>query len=127
MFCKVSNGGFFFDSRLGCSPDGLVGSNGAIEIKSADAHIHYDRMVSASFDKTYKWQLICNMKFPSLEWIDFVSYCSDFPEEKRLYIYRLWAAEFEKEFKMVDTRLMEFMALVDEAEVRVRESECIYA
>jgi hypothetical protein len=34
FFCDVDNGGFFDCGDTGCSPDGLVGENGLIEIKS---------------------------------------------------------------------------------------------
>lgn len=126
MFYTVSNGGFFFDDDVGCSPDGIVFDDGLIEIKSADAHIHYDRMVSESFDKTYKWQMLCNMKFTGRDWIDFISYCSDFPQEKKLYIYRLWAKDFKDEFKMIDSRLKEFLGLINEAQKNIERSKCIH-
>jgi hypothetical protein len=124
-FTEVTNGGFFCTDTIGCSPDGLVGNDGVVEIKSAIASIHYERVRKSSFDSTYKWQLIGNMKFTSREWIDFISYCKDFPEGKRLYVYRLWAEQFSNEYSMIDERISDFLVLVDEAKTNINESNYI--
>lgn len=124
-FSDVTNGGFFECGNFGCSPDGLVLDCGAIEIKSAIPSVHYERIRRQSYDSAYKWQLIANMKFPQLEWIDFVSYCSSYVEDKQLFIYRLHARDFREEMRQIDTRLDEFYRLIDEAERNIRFSETI--
>ena len=111
-FCDVTNGGFFELGDEGCSPDGLVGDDGAVEIKSAIPSIHFARIARQSFDPAYKWQLAGNLKLTDREWIDFISYCSAFPEDKRLYVHRSHKADFVEEFKMIDIRLAEFKALI---------------
>lgn len=111
-FCDISNGGFFECNDVGCSPDGLVNDDGLIEIKSAIPSIHYARIVKQSFDSGYKWQLIGNMKITGRKWIDFISYCSSFPADKKLYVYRLHSSNYEKEYSMIDERLEEFRALI---------------
>ena len=63
FFCDIDNGGFFDGGSVGTSPDGLVGDDGLIEIKSAIASIHYARIAKQSFDSTYKWQLVGHLKF----------------------------------------------------------------
>ena len=40
-FCEVTNGGFYEDGDVGCSPDGLVNDDGVIEIKSAIPYIKF--------------------------------------------------------------------------------------
>lgn len=112
-FSKVTNGGFFCNDRIGCSPDGLVGNDGVVEFKSAIASIHYERLRKQAFDSGYKWQLIGNVKFTSRDWIDFGSYCSEFPEGKRLYVYRLWADDYKSEFARIDERTEQFFELVE--------------
>ncbi len=112
-FCEVANGGFFESEFVGCSPDGRVSSDGVVEIKSAIPSIHFDRVNKGTFDSQYKWQLLGNMKFPQKDWIDFISYCSSFPEGKRLYICRLLAKDYQKEFDMIDERIIEFKELVN--------------
>lgn len=123
FFCDVSNGGFFECGDLGCSPDGLVNEDGLIEIKSAEPHIHLERIRKQTFDSAYKWQLIGNMKLTNRDWIDFVSYCKDFPEGKRIYTYRLHAKDFAEEYKMIDIRVAEFRDLIASSKNLILESK----
>lgn len=122
-FCTVSNGGFFCNDFVGCSPDGLVYDDGAIEIKSVIVNVHYANVKRQSVDPAYKWQCIGNLKFTGRKWLDFVSYCSEFPEGKRLYTYRLHADKLQDEFKMLDSRIDEFKALVDSTRKTILESK----
>ena len=112
MFCDVSNGGFFEGDFIGCSPDGLVYSDGVIEIKSVISSVHYSNLKRQSVDPTYKWQCIGNLLFTGRNWLDFVSYCADFPEGKRLYVYRLHADKLADEFEKIQKRVSEFALLV---------------
>lgn len=121
MFTSVKNGGFFYYPDLGCSPDGRI-DDGAIEIKCAIPSVHYERIRKQSYDTAYKWQLVGNMMIPALNWIDFVSFCPDFPEDKRLYVFRLYANQFGEEFEMVNQRLKEFRALIAAAKQTILES-----
>ena len=121
-FCEVGNGGFFELGDVGCSPDGLVSSMGVIEIKSAIPSIHYARIAKGSYDSAYKWQLAGNMKFTGRDWIDFISYCSQFPDDKKLYVYRCHKEDFKKEFEMIDVRLEEFRKLIAESKDKILNS-----
>jgi hypothetical protein len=119
FFCSVSNGGFFEIDDFGCSPDGLVGSDGVIEIKSAIPSIHFARVERQSYDPAYKWQLIGNLMKTGREWIDFISYCSSYPEGNRIYVYRMVGVDFKEEFKMIDKRLDEFRELIEYSKDRI--------
>lgn len=112
FFSEVTNGGFFDLGDIGCSPDGMVGSDGLIEIKSAIPSVHYARIARQSYDPAYKWQIIGNLKFTDRNWIDFISYCSWFPEGKKLYVHRSYESDFVSEFKMIDDRIGEFRELI---------------
>jgi len=112
-FTDVSNGGFYGSDFIGCSPDGLVGADGVIEIKSVIPAIHFATVKRQALDPAYRWQCIGNLKFTGREWLDFVSYCQNFPEGKQLFIHRLIATELEEEFKMIDERVSEFRTLVE--------------
>jgi hypothetical protein len=122
-FHIIENGGFFSDGKIGCSPDGLVGKEGVIEIKSVIPSVHYETIKRGSFDAAYKWQLICNMYFPGREWIDFVSYCADFPEGKKLYTHRMFIADFSDECAKVDERVCEFFNLVNDTKNKILNGE----
>lgn len=120
-FTEVTNGGFFGSDFIGCSPDGLVG-DGLIEIKSVIAPVHFATIKRQNVDPAYKWQCIGNLKFTGLDWIDFVSFCADFPEDKQLFTKRLHANHLDEEFGMIDIRVNEFKALVDETKQLILES-----
>jgi len=113
FFCDVTNGGFFEEGDTGTSPDGLVSTMGMIEIKSALPSVHYSRIAKQSFDSAYKWQLVGHLKFAGRDWVDFVSYCSSFPDDKKLYIHRSYKEDFKEEFAMVDNRIGEFRKLIE--------------
>ncbi len=112
FFCDVSNGGFFDNGKTGCSPDGLVGKPGVIEIKSIIFPAQFLAIERQKYDGKYRWQLAFNLKETKREWIDYVSYCSDFPEDRQLFIQRLTTDDFKEEFENIDIRLEEFFKLV---------------
>lgn len=113
-FCTVSNGGFFGSPFVGCSPDGLVFDSGVIEIKSVIAPVHFANIKRANVDPAYKWQCIGNLKFTGRDWLDFVSYCAEFPEGNQLFTHRIFKDRLSDEFKMIDSRISQFKKLVDE-------------
>lgn len=122
-FCDVLNGGLFRNGDLGCSPDGLVGENGVIEIKSAIPSIHYARIKAQSYDSAYRWQMVQNVSLTEREWIDFVSYCEGFPEGKQLFIKRYYREDYAKEIQQIQTRVSEFRELIEETKLTIINSE----
>lgn len=113
-FTDVNNGGFFDNGFTGCSPDGLIDDDGVAEIKSVIASVQYATLKRGTFDPAYKWQLNFNLKETGREWIDYVSFCQEFPDNRKLIVYRMKKDEQQEEFKMMDARLAEFKKLVDE-------------
>jgi hypothetical protein len=111
-FLDVSNGGFFKSDFIGCSPDGLVDDSGVIEIKSVIATTMFDNVKRQALDPAYKWQCLGNLKFTGRDWLDFVSYCSDFPEENQIFVHRLKKEDYQSEFDQIESRILEFKALV---------------
>jgi hypothetical protein len=113
-FVDVTNGGFFDCGDFGCSPDGLVYDDGLIEIKSVISSVHYANIKRGGIDPAYQWQIYFNLLKTEREWIDFVSYCADFPEESRLYVHRVNKSECTEKFDMIEQRSEQFFKLVDE-------------
>jgi len=115
-FVDVLNGGFFDSGNIGVSPDGLVGTDGVIEIKSVIGTTHYKTVARDKFDPSYKWQLYLNLLVTGRDWIDFISYCSEFPVDRRLFVDRIYRekAETVKMFDKIHLRLIEFEELVAE-------------
>lgn len=120
-FSEVENGGFFCDEFIGCSPDGLP-SGGVIEIKSVIGSVHFANIKRQSVDPAYKWQCVGNLKFTDRDWLDFVSYCSEFPIGKQLFVHRINKSDLEQEFKMIDERVCEFKELVQSSKKLILES-----
>jgi len=114
FFVDVGRGGFYDNGDTGSSPDGNVMDDGLIEIKSAIPSVHYGRIKKGGFDSTYKWQFLFNLRESGRAWIDFVSYCSSFPEHNRLYVHRIVRGDFTAELEMIDLRVAEFLCLVEE-------------
>lgn len=122
FFCDVTNGGFFDNGFTGCSPDGLVGDDGVIEIKSVIPSVHYERIRTKKYDSSYHWQLVFNLKETGRQWIDFISYCHVFTTEKKLFIYRLFSDDLAEDFQKIDLRTAEFKALVDSIKNDIRKA-----
>jgi len=123
QFCDVTNGGFFESEFIGCSPDGLVGDDGVIEIKSVISTTHFATLKRQNVDPAYKWQCIANLMFTGRKWIDFVSYCEEFPEDKQLFVKRLHKADLVEEFKMINERVEEFKKVVESSKKLIIESK----
>ena len=112
-FCDVSKGGFFDNGFTGCSPDGLIESEGVIEIKSVIPSVQYATLKRGAPDPAYRWQLSFNLKESGRDWIDYVSFCADFPDGKQLIIHRLTKDDLQDDFASIDNRLGDFRLLVD--------------
>jgi len=125
MFCTVTNGGFFENGWIGCSPDGLVGDDGAIEIKSVIATTHFANIKRMKCDPAYFWQCLGNMKFTGRKWIDFISFCVEFPEDKQLFSYRMKAENYSTEFAQIDMRIAQFEKLVQESRELISKTNYI--
>jgi exodeoxyribonuclease (lambda-induced) len=66
---------------LSCSPDGLVGDDGLIEVKSpqGETFIKYAKGIATGatlpeMNKTYYWQVQCQLAVTGRQWCDFVVY-----------------------------------------------------
>lgn len=114
-FCDVTNGGMFDNGPTGISPDGLVGDDGIIEIKSVIASVQFATIKRDNIDPSYKWQCVFNLKESKRDWLDYVSFCAEFPEGKRLFDYRITKEESADKFAQIDTRLNEFWPVVEAA------------
>ena len=112
-FSIVTNGGFFCWGSHGDSPDGLVSTQGAVEIKSVIAKVHYATIQRGKFDPAYKWQLIGHLDCTQRDWVDFVSYCADFPDGTQLFIDRLNRDDYAEEIKALRERRAELLSLVE--------------
>jgi len=87
---------------VGCSPDGLVGTDGLVEIKSPSAEAkHYEALRYGSHAVEYKWQILGQLWVTGREWNDAVSYDPRFVGHElaivRVYRDEKAITELEKE------------------------------
>lgn len=121
-FTDVSNGGFIESGFVGVSTDGLVDDDGVVEIKSVIPSVHYANIKRGSIDPAYKWQCIGNLKYAERAYLDFISFCADFPIDKQLFIHRIKKEDLAAEFDMIDDRVSQFKALVEESKYKILNS-----
>lgn len=76
---------------IGYSPDGLVGDDGLIEVKSRRQHHQLDAIVTDTVPADCMAQLQCGLLVSGREWCDYVSYCGGMPMwVKRVTPERRW-------------------------------------
>ena len=122
-FTEVTNGGFFDCGFYGDSPDGLVGDDGFIEIKSVVDTTHYANIKRGTIDPSYKWQVIGHLDCTGREWCDFISYCADFPENTQILVYRMHRHQVEQEIKMLRERREKFNKYVEQIKQQILSIE----
>lgn len=68
------------DGRIGCSPDGLIGEEGGIEIKCPAPVTHLRYYFEGVLPKEHAAQVHGNMFVTGRKWWKFVSYSRQFPQ-----------------------------------------------
>lgn len=85
-----------FGFKLGYSPDGLVGDDGLIEVKSRRPKAHLETILDDAPPIDCMAQLQCGLLVSGRAWIDYVSYAGGLP---------LWVKRVEPQQKWFDTIL----------------------
>jgi len=75
--------------NAGCTPDGLVGTDGMIEIKCPMPHNHLDNILNLAQLPTYMGQIQFSLWITNRKWCDFVSYHPEAPEGLQIKIERV--------------------------------------
>jgi putative phage-type endonuclease len=102
----------------GCSPDGLVGEDGLVEIKCPNTSTHIDTLLSGKIPEKYVYQTSWQMACSGRTWADLISFDPRLPEEMRLYVHRI-----ERDDKIIDYLEKEvrlFLAELDAKEKALR-------
>ena len=113
--------GFVFHPTIqwaGCSPDGLL-ENGLVEFKVPKPNTHAEYLLGECVPELYvpqmMWQMAC---CPGYQWVDFVSYCPDFPEPLDLFICRL--PRDDKRIAEMEAEAVKFLAEVEAMVVQLK-------
>lgn len=97
----VTIAGFITEDRwgftIGYSPDGLVGDDGLIEIKSRRSKVQLATVLADEVPAENMAQLQCGLLVSGRQWIDYVSYCGGMPLwVKRVYPQQEWFDAIEQ-------------------------------
>ena len=105
----------------GASPDGLVDTEGSIEIKCPTPanHLEYilDDKVPSKYMPQMAWQKLCTGR----QWVDFVSYCPEMPAHLQLFVKRYVP---EEEYLIeIEHEVVKFNVEVDEILIKLLEKK----
>jgi len=79
-FCQLND-------FVGCSPDGIIDTDGIVEIKCPDDKTYFNILIDEKIDSGYIWQCNMNMLILERKWCDLIFYNPNF--EKSMKIFRL--------------------------------------
>ena len=105
----------------GCSPDGLVGDDGLIEIKCPNTATHLDTLLGQSTPARYIDQIQFQMACTGRAWCDFISYDPRLPENMRLFVRRVM-----RDDKRIAELEAEAVAFLGEINARITQLENLY-
>ena len=75
--------------NFGCSPDGVVGEEGLIEIKCMSSKNAIETLIAGKAPTKYIPQMQTQMAVMNRQWCDFVSFDPRLPEELQLFVIRV--------------------------------------
>ena len=83
LYADVKEVGFITNDKwgfkLGYSPDGLVGADGLIEVKSRRQKYQIETIISGEAPIDYMLQLQTGLLVSERSWLDFITYCGGLP------------------------------------------------
>lgn len=117
----VQEVGFIDHPRLewaGCSPDGLVGDDGMVEIKCPNTATHIETLLTGQIEGKYLKQTQFQMACAGRTWCDFVSFDPRLPAEMQLFVKRIEADPAEIE--AIEGTVSAFLVDVDSTVAALR-------
>ena len=95
----------------GASPDGLVGTDGLVEIKCPQPAAHLDTILTETIPAKYVTQMQWQMATLERQWCDFVSFNPLFPGSVRLFIKRVHRDDTT--IRELEAEVSKFLAEID--------------
>lgn len=110
--------------QLGYSPDGLVGDDGLLEIKSPRAKTHLNTILTDTVPTFYMPQLQSGLLVSGRRWIDYCSFVGGMPLfVKRVYPDTAWHEAITAACRTFETTAAEMVAAYDKATVNMPATE----
>lgn len=76
---KVDQVGFIeYDEYSGCSPDGIIGNYGLIEIKNLSDKVFFDLLLTGKVDSNHRNQMQMQMYLTQRHWCDYFAFNPNF-------------------------------------------------
>jgi hypothetical protein len=105
-----------------CSPDGLIGLDGLVEVKCPMPAQHLALLlgepISGDYITQMQWQMACTGR----AWADFASFSSDFPSQMQLFVRRVPA-----DAKLIGEMEREITTFIREVDRKVEQLSRRYA
>jgi putative phage-type endonuclease len=101
---------------FGCSPDGLVGDKGLLEIKCPNSATHWEYFKSKEPPKKYFIQMQAQLAVTGREWCDFVSFDPRMPERSQLLVVNV-----PRDNEFIVYMEAEIKQFLDEVEAEVQQ------
>lgn len=120
--CDIEEVGFIDHPTIdmtGASPDGLVGSDGLVEIKCPNTTTHFEFIDSGKISRKYMLQMQWQMACTERSWCDFISYDPRLPTGLQMEIKRIHIDE--EKVASITEKVKRFLYELDEKESRYRE------
>ena len=76
-------------TRSGASPDGLIGTDGLIEIKCPQIDTHVQTKIKQEIPQRYVYQMLWQMECTGRNWCDFMSFNPRLPYRHQMFVKRL--------------------------------------
>ena len=95
----------------GASPDGLVGSDGLLEIKCPNTATHIETLMSKTVPGKYNTQMQFQMACTGRQWCDFVSFDNRLPEQFQLFVKRV--PRDDEFIKQMEDEVVKFLNELD--------------
>jgi putative phage-type endonuclease len=96
---------------VGCSPDGLIGDDGGIEIKCPANSVVHVETLSGGMPSEHRAQVQGAMWVTGRKWWDFVSFDPRMPDKLRLYVERV--KRDDAYIATLEAAVLQFLAEVD--------------
>lgn len=99
-------------AHAGASPDGIIGTDGQIEIKCPNTATHIKTLTTQKIEKKYRNQMTWQMACTQRSWCDFVSYDPRLPAEYNLCVIRFECDE--EQVKEMELAVRQFLCSLDD-------------
>jgi putative phage-type endonuclease len=102
---------------LGCSPDGLINSDGLCEIKCPNTATHIEYLLAGVMPAEYIKQVQGQLWVMERDWTDFVSFDPRINEKNRLFVIRVHRDEAM--IKAMEVEVKKFLSEVEQLTERL--------